>query len=465
MLKPLLALIGAGTLLRTALALRTPVINTDGPTFLDIARRMLEGNLSAPTTSWFHPVYPSLVALGGGSETAGIVVSIIAGVLAGWPLYLLVRDLADERAAFISVAIYELHPAFVDFQSDIFAEGVFMLAAACALSGSVRYAVLGRGLWLGAVGAAACWCTKSEGLIVALLAAVTATWGAVSRREWKRPALAGLIALAIVGPYVVHLTHVQKRFTVTPKPSGQQMLGIREGDDVDSPGLWHERRKTHGALITSAWYTGYYTGNTFRVGYAAAVVLALLLVAKWGTRMKGKGWIVGWLVFFLFCVWYTNFRNGHPVSPRYVSPPVGFALMLLGPFFAWALDAAESRRTLRTALLAAAAVLVVAAGARSTIVGRRFEHIGFKEAGAWIRARSGAGMKIASSSDKAVYYAGGVLPMPPVELPPPAEVKFIVVEEKDEYRDEQMAPFVRLKTFPEAPAKKQKVVIVYGRAP
>jgi hypothetical protein len=463
-LKPLLALLGAGALLRTALALRTAVINTDGPMFLDIARRMGEGDLSAATKSWFHPVYPGLLWLTGGSETAGVVISILAGVLAGWPLWLLVRDLADERGAFISVAIYELHPAFVDFQSDIFAEGVFMLAAACALSGSVRFAVTGRGIWLGAAGAAVGWCTKSEGLIVALLAAVTVAWGAVSRREWKRPALAALVAVAVVGPYVVHLTVVQKRFTVTPKPSAQQMLGIREGDDVGTAGLWHERRAVHGPLVTSVWYTGYYTGNTFRVGYLGALVLGLMLAAKWGSRMKGKGWILGWSLFFIFCVGYTNFRNGHSVSPRYVAPPVGFALMLLGPFFVWVLDRCDSNRAARAALLVAAAVAVVAAGARSTIVGRRFEHVGFKEAGAWMKARTGrTGTVIASTSDKPVYYAGGVIR--PVELPPKAETEFIVVEEKDDYRDEQMAPFVRLKTFPEAPAKRQKIVIVYGRAP
>src|SRR5688572_12178042 len=160
----------AGLALRILWAMSSAVINTDGPLFLAIAQGFLGGDLSAATNAGFHPLYPALVALAGGGETGAIAISALAGAAAGWPLWILVKDLAGARAAFLALVVYEAHPSFVEVQSAVYADGVFMLFAAMAASGSIRFARGLGGAWSAAIGTGLAFLAKSEGLIVVILA-------------------------------------------------------------------------------------------------------------------------------------------------------------------------------------------------------------------------------------------------------------------------------------------------------
>ncbi|MBI4566102.1 MAG: glycosyltransferase family 39 protein [Planctomycetes bacterium] len=417
MKRPLIVLIVAGFAARIVLALRSAVVNTDAPTFLRIAQGFVSGDVHAATAEGFHPLYPALMALGGGSETAGWLISAAAGALAGWPLWALIRDLSSERAALIAAAIYELHPSFIDVQSDIFADGLFMLLAACAACGSIRYVLSGRGLWLAAAAAALGLLAKSEGLIVAALTAVTLGWGIWRGRAW-RPALgAAMLALAIMGPYVAHLSLESGRFRYSPKRIVELATGSGS-EEEEARGVWGKRRAEHGPLASSAWYLGKEILRAMGPAYLVVWVAAILLFRKWHDLVTGKGWLTAWIAVYGGCVWWTNYWTAHQISERYLHPPVALALLWLGPFGMWLFEKRDAPGAVRTWAVRLAALLVVVGGTRDAVLARRFDQIGYREAGQWIRRDHGTkGAVIASTVDKVAYYAEGRLidfhPQPP----------------------------------------------------
>ncbi len=446
--------------MRVLLALHTAVINTDGPAFLTLAQAFMGGDLDAATRKEIHPVYPALVALGGGSHAAGIFVSIAAGVLAGIPLFLLMRELAGRKAALISVAIYEVHPEFLDIQSQVYQDPLFMLVALTAAYGAIRFVHSGRGIWAAAIAAAIGWCAKSEGMIVALLAAVTVGWGLRTHRPWRQVVPAALVALLIVGGFVAWISHALGRLTLSPKSNANQMVGLKQGHDLPERGTWRERREKHGALVASVWYVGVYGAQTFRLGWLAAVLAALAFAGRW--TMEGRRWFAAWVLFYFFCVWFTNFKSGHSISNRYLNPPVALSLALLGPALLAAWEGISSKR-LRTALVGAGAIAVIASSLRYTVVGRGYEQLGWREAGEWIRARK-PGAVVASSNDKTAYYAG--VAMVALDAPSKPDCDFVAAEQDERgWKDADFAPLVHLATFPAVPEKRSKIVRVYGRAP
>src|SRR5688572_12909880 len=241
----LLGVLAAGFALRLAWALSSAVINTDGPVFLAIAEGFLAGNRGAATDVGFHPLYPALVALAGGGEGGGIAVSAIAGAAAGWPLWRLMKDLAGPRAAFLSLIVYELHPSFVEVQSAIYADGVFMLFAAMAASGAIRFARGAGGPWTAAIGAGLAFLTKSEGLIVVLLTLATLALGAMRRPLTRGAGLeitgVAFVMAAIAAPYVNHLTSHSGRFRYSPKAVVELAVGNAGTEDA-ARGKWQDRR-------------------------------------------------------------------------------------------------------------------------------------------------------------------------------------------------------------------------------
>ncbi len=457
-----LTFLGIGAFARVLLAARTEVINTDGPAFLSMAAGLLGGDWHAATRAEFHPLYPALIALGGGTEAAAIAISIAAGVLAGIPIYFMVRELADPRVGAITLGLYELHPEMIETQSAVYQDGLFLLVAMLAAWASFRYLKTGRGFVAAAAASAVGWCTKSEGMIVAVLTAATCLWGLKTHKTWKQAAIGAFVALVIVGGFVAYVSSFAGRLTLSPKSSASVVIGMKAGHDVGEYGKWHDRRREHGALVTSTWYFGQYAWKTFRGGYLLAVIAALVLCRFW--TVKHRWCLLAWTAFFAFCVWFANFKSGHAISTRYLGPVVALTLALPAAAFVQMMDPHPT--SMRVAA-AAASLLFVFAGFRQPVLGRGGENIGFRQAGEWVLERSGAGAVVLSTSDKTWYYARAGSRGPSFPVPPDAQ--YVVVGEEDVvdrgWTDATFAPLVKLRTFPETPERKVKTVFVYGRAP
>ena len=471
--KPVAVLVAVGALIRCLLAIRTPVINTDALGFLDFARGFLAGDLSAATRAGFHPLYSALIALGGGSETAGIAVSVVAGALAGWPMFHLARDLSDRRTALAALFLYELQPGLIGTQSDVFADGLFLLLAAGAICGAIRFVVMGRGLWLATVAASIGCLAKSEGLIIAVLTAGTVGWGLARSPDRRAAAAKGvaalLIALAIVGPYVLHLSLSAGRVRVSPKPMVEMVAGVGEKDEESGSGTWLDRRERHGRWIASLWYLGTELGRVLQWIQILLLLAAAVTARRWGPRLKGKGWIGLWIGFFVFCVWWANAKSAHQISGRYLNPPAAFLTLFPAAFAAWFFTRGEATRTVHRMGLVLVFAAVVLTGMRQVVLGRRADQVGFRLAGEWILSHRGAGAVIASTNDKPVYYARGAFRALD-DLAPVEAADFLIFTDRDvkkrgwDLKRTDLSPFRLAGTFPETPDKKVRTVYVMARA-
>lgn len=467
---PAFLLLGAA--FRAALALRTPVINTDAYGFLAMAAGFLEGDLHAATRVYFHSFYPGLMALGGGSPAAGVIVSIIAGVMAGLPLYLLVRDAAGLRPALAALLLYEMHPSLIDTQSDIFADGLFMFFVMSALSGSLRFRINGSGAWWLALGCAGGWLTKSEGIIISGLAAATLCWTLIRmperRAAWKSLVLPGLAALVIVGAYVTHLSLVSNRLRLSPKPIAEMAIGMLDQDEESGVGKWYDRRREYGRWGGSLLYLSSQVVGAMSWPYLAVLAAALVTWRRWSDLMKERGWVLLWGLLYALAVWFTNLYKGHSISERYLNPPSAILAILAGAWIGWLAGRADLCRLSHRIATAVAALILLGAASREIVRGRRADQIGYRLAGEWILRERGPGAIIASSHDKPVHYARGRYL--PLEAPAPvAEAEFLVFSDREarkkgwDLAKADFSPFVEVARFPNPPEPGKRTLIVYRR--
>jgi len=214
--------------------------------------------------------------------------------------------------------------------------------------------------------------------------------------------------------------------------------------------LWARRRDALGPVISGLWYLERQIRKT--VGLHLVVLLAALILArKWGSRMQAKRWLGFWALFYLFCVWFTNFRTGHQISDRYLHPVVCCSLLFLGPFFEWVAE-----RPMQMRLVAAYLVLFAA---WMPVMGRRTDQLAMREAGEWILKRhGGAGAVISSCDDKVPYYARGVAR----EMTRTGSAYFVVCD-KDTGKVEPEPALRLVATFPAKPKRGDRVVRVFAR--
>lgn len=178
----------------------------DGAWYLDIARRGYPDVAELPDrlrTVAFFPELPGAVrilsfASGQSALVVGVVLSTDVGALAVCLIWVLVRELAGERAADRAAALVSFFPGAFVF-SMVYTEG-FLLAAAAA-----SMLALCRGRWvlagsLAAVGTAA----RPTGLALLAACAVAAAAAVPRERSW-RPALAPVLASLGIGTYLLFL--------------------------------------------------------------------------------------------------------------------------------------------------------------------------------------------------------------------------------------------------------------------
>ncbi|MGH2706000.1 MAG: glycosyltransferase family 39 protein [Actinomycetota bacterium] len=153
---------------------------------------------AAQTTLAFFPGYPVLIRFvsevtGLGPPSSGVLISIAAGSLAAVVIWLLARQLLDEDAALRAVALWSFFPgSFV--LSMVYAEGVFVLAAAACL-----LALLHRRWLLAGLAAAAASAVRPNGIFLAACCLWAAGVAIKEERAWKAlaaPLIAPLGALA-----------------------------------------------------------------------------------------------------------------------------------------------------------------------------------------------------------------------------------------------------------------------------
>jgi 4-amino-4-deoxy-L-arabinose transferase-like glycosyltransferase len=238
---------------RVGAALRTAAIFNDGPTFIEIAAQMWQGDWAAAFAHQYHPLYPLLTAgayaLLGDLEHAALAVSLVAGALAVVALYLFLRRAFDETTARIGGVLLALHPYSVAFSSDVQSEGLYLalfLSAIAALWCAIElrstpYAGLAGGF------AGLAYLVRPEGLgvvgvggLVALMLVGTRRWSLAPGVRWCAALVLG--ALLFAGPYVVHLHDLSGEWMLTQKKSFRDLTAPGDEEIDLRPGVPNRQR-------------------------------------------------------------------------------------------------------------------------------------------------------------------------------------------------------------------------------
>ena len=196
----LVAVCLAALLIRIGIAVRTEVINTDGPLYLVQAKAILDGDFRAALKgSSSAPGTAAGIALlarcGLPLEAAGWGLSALAAALVVFPLHAIARRGFGPSVALATVLIYVVAPVPARLGAQIYSTSLFLLlvvtAVAFALSVLHRAAVSSALLCGTAI--ALSYATRVDGLVVLPLAFLACLRAPATTR--RRLLLAGAVAL------------------------------------------------------------------------------------------------------------------------------------------------------------------------------------------------------------------------------------------------------------------------------
>lgn len=212
-------LVAAGVRLAAALLL-SGAIDSEGAEYARIAQNLLAGagytGMATPGQQlFFPPLFPYLIAglslVVGDAETAGRIVSLVAGSLLVLPVYAISLRLYGQKAAVIAGWLTALHPVLIYYSTTVYCEPLFLSLIATAIYLSTRAAdnpTAGNASLSGmAYGLA--YLVRPEALTFAVIAVGVIV---LARRldgrnvPWRRLSLLPLVALIVTAPYITWLS-------------------------------------------------------------------------------------------------------------------------------------------------------------------------------------------------------------------------------------------------------------------
>ena len=291
-------LFAAAFLARLVACLGTAIFGTDGGHFLLMADAMREGRFHDALSVAYHPLYPLLIAVAGGTEAAGSAVSVVLGAAATVPLFLVVRAVFGRPPAFITALLYAFAPGLVEYQSEPMTEGAYMffLFSSLWLTWRMMEAPsLERGGVLGAA-AAATFLVRPEGLLAIALALA---WP-LARRDRLRIRLGGaatalVVIVLLVSPFLLWVKAQRGQWGLSVKHSAISVEKAVAGEEgTQDPGT------------KSRLYGKYFKSMLQRTGYGVLIPFYLLGLAS----LRGVG--------LRNALFYFSFPLGLLGAPLYV---------------------------------------------------------------------------------------------------------------------------------------------------
>jgi 4-amino-4-deoxy-L-arabinose transferase-like glycosyltransferase len=444
----LAVLLGVCALAGVARALRwwlTPVLHTDGPRFIHLARVIAEGDWDRALEHPFHPLYPALIAavqpLAGEWARAGAWVGVASGTAAVAAAYALLRGAFGRTPAAVGALLLAVHPRAIEYSADVLSDASYLALWLGAL------ACLWRGLERRSAGAAAAagvlaglaYLTRPEGAGVVLVGALLGglEW---LRHRWSLGQTAawglalGLGAALAIAPYVGYQSARHGTLVLTQKKSLGALVGVPAldtagGDPVEEelPGeQWRVAREklegvpgpspfpTRNALAGAPGSLEALAELGGRVISTARPELALLtllgLLAARG-RPSARGRFFGVTAALYAGVLWALISSSGYASHRHALPVValglGYAALGTAPLGRWLV--APLRRLGRApstaAATAAAVALVTAAGLAQGVRPGRLDGLADRRAGEWLQPRVPPGHSVASIKRRVAFYA------------------------------------------------------------
>lgn len=434
----LAAAVAVALVLRVVLALRSEAISVDGVQYVEAAQRFASGEWRSGLASFYPPGYPAAVAAAHAVipdwETAGVVVSLVAGLLALAPLAAIARRAGLGGPAFAATLVgLALAPYPARYAAMVRSEALYALLVLLAVAAVLRS---GAG-WLLAGGAlsGAAYLVRPEGLG---LAVPLAAWAARTRSA-RAAGLVVCAAMLVAAPYVVYLRADTGAWVVSRKAANVVSLGIHaatgRGDVVtqaasDRTGLVDVVRHRSGAYLRKVAIDLWRTVGAFAECLSPLLVPFLLLGLWLGRRgFADVHRLLGATVVFYLVALALLY-----VDRRFYTALVPLALVWCGAGFGWAWS--------RAGRAAPALALVVAA----LLVGKAVHD---REGAGYVRrigteiARRTEGRPVVAAADlRVAWYAGGrrvdvLFPLDAVRLVPILEggADWLVVSDGDLTRE------------------------------
>lgn len=278
-----------------------------------------------PLHTKYPPGYPALLAMAGlfGGLQLFKMLSL-AGSAAGVALtYLLGRRLADARLGVAAAAVVAVNPLLLQYSHWVLTEVPFTVAVLAALVLYTRGDAAGRtdAAWKpGLAAAASAFLVRVAGAPV--LAAAVATH--LTRREWRRAGVAGLLSTGLVGGWFLY-----QRLVPAGKGYLEEFARVGAGWSAGETGplALLERGVSHFWYYADFAFPRMLFGSAIDRGEAAllvgvaGIVLSGLALVGWVLRSKEGMGLPEWFALLyagLISLWWRDLRFLLPLFPLLV---------------------------------------------------------------------------------------------------------------------------------------------------
>jgi 4-amino-4-deoxy-L-arabinose transferase-like glycosyltransferase len=412
-------------LLRLPLVIYPEVIHNDGTAYIYQAKQILLGDW---TWGKYPPLYASLIALFHlffkNYEIAGIWVSIIFGTLTILPIYLLGKNIFNEKVGAISGLFAVVQPSLYIRSGSVLTESTYYFLLATSVLFGWNAFKKGKPLDILLLGffTSLAYLTKPEGIGLLFVFAV---WTLLinpdqRRRQWaKRVGIVLFVILcflAFSSPYLIELRKELGRWEISKKASiSFESFSENGAHPITGPKPWKRinllsvLKDFPNALkkIGKGFFISFYKFNqAYAPVLSILTIFGLILLFKKEYRfaLKGSFYLMSYLLFFFGFVlpffW---------ITPRYTSQMIPVfipwaALGFLG-FLGWVKERSKEGRFQKKFSAISLILILVVLFVQGRVIhtgGHRFIQ---REAGFWMKDHLLKKAKVMSRLPQEAFYA------------------------------------------------------------
>jgi 4-amino-4-deoxy-L-arabinose transferase-like glycosyltransferase len=443
---------------RIYLSFFTYVIKNDSVAFMQNAKYFASGDFARGLGHDYHPLYSLIMAVlykvVPNMELSGTIISVLFGTLTVIVFYLIGKSVFDQKVSFVSSIILAFHPYAVRFSADIISESTYFFFFITAL-GSGFFAVTKRRHLLFALSgicSALAYLARPEGIgIIIIVVSFCALKDCTKIKAlWKEKLISVLILtvsfLVFSMPYLVYIKKETGHWDLTKKKKLTIVAGIGELlSDQNNNGLIERNTEKKGgssvninnqkaaertdfkAHLECVLYIAKRYLSTF---HYLLFVLLIIGVINW-TRIKQERffgfYLTAIIVFYLFILYRLGISYAlstgdiYAPSRRHLMPLVIPAIFCVGIGIhttgTWMHEKFQSnsfivgfKELLKSTWIVQLLVLMIVVSVLlpKTLKPQRFDKLGIKEVGQWVKEHSHKpSPAILSTFARNAYYAGG----------------------------------------------------------
>jgi 4-amino-4-deoxy-L-arabinose transferase-like glycosyltransferase len=416
---------------RLCLVWRYYCMSSDGVIYIDAAKNFFAGNISAGFGSIYPPGYPLLIAGVFGFvrdwELAGQLVSVAFGVGLLVPLFLLLRDMFDERVAGVACLLASLSPFLARYSAHVRSESPYLFFTTLALW------LLAQGMdqnrpgrfFGGALVAGFAYLVRPEavGLLVLIPGLLAFRRMALGQPDWtivgKYTALLATGFLLFALPYIVYLSIGSGEWGALSRKAGitlainLEKAGIVDIDkavasgDFESLDFFHLIRRhplqyaakvvTDLPLAVGAYFEILY------FSYAPFLLIGLFFAFRGQFWRRREFLLLGFVLFYLLGLTMILVRRRYSLQ----LVPVSLGWCAIGVLWVWQYCRTSLGPRASPIALASIAAFFLAATLPKTLSAISPEKAYVREAGRYLgKLNQDGALKVAVLDERITYYAG-----------------------------------------------------------